>query len=180
MSRIDALPTMPMLMQTASIPRTEPGLLPPAPVLIRVPQVGSIPTRGLNSARSTTTTLPARGIRGRRRRLRRPIRLAGYALLVVLPLLLAWSGLTNAQSTRFLSGRLLSPSAQLSEREKLDGGMDLGARSSSSAVRASGSPILLSIEPVGTAVDSDTETPVVFPGYLLPDDHHEEPVHEGS
>ena len=41
-------------------------------------------------------------------------------------------------------------------------------------------PVLLSIEPVGTAVDSDTETPVVFPGYLLPDDHHEEPVHEGS
>ena len=41
-------------------------------------------------------------------------------------------------------------------------------------------PVLLSVEPVGTAVDSDTETPVVFPGYLLPDDNHEEPAHEGS
>jgi hypothetical protein len=41
-------------------------------------------------------------------------------------------------------------------------------------------PVLLLIEPVGTTVHSDIETPVVFPGYLLPDDNHEEPAHEGS
>jgi hypothetical protein len=171
MSRTEALPTMPALLPAASMPRTEPGLLPPVPVLIRVPHVSPILTRWLNSTRTTATSLRARGIRGRRRRLRRPIRVAGYALLVLLPLLLACSGLTNAQSTRLLSGRLLSPSAQLSEHEKLDGAMDLEAWGSSSAARASGSLILLSIEPVGTAADSDTETPVVFPGYLLPDDH---------
>jgi hypothetical protein len=39
---------------------------------------------------------------------------------------------------------------------------------------------LLSIEPLGTTIDSDGEAPVVFPGYLLPDDNHEEPAHEGS
>jgi hypothetical protein len=180
MNRTEALPTMPMLLPTASIPRTEPGLLPAAPVLIRVPHARPIPTRRLNSARSTATSWRARGIRSRRRRLRRPIRVAGYALFALLPSLLAWSCLTDAQWTRQPSGRLFSPSAHLSKHEKLDGGLDPGAWSSSSAARASGSLILLSIEPVGTAADSDNETPVVFPGYLLPDDHHEEPIHEGS
>ena len=61
-----------------------------------------------------------------------------------------------------------------------DGEKDPGAWISASAATTSPASVLLSIEPVGTAVDSDTETPVVFPGYLLPDDHHEEPVHEGS
>jgi hypothetical protein len=41
-------------------------------------------------------------------------------------------------------------------------------------------PVLLSIEPVGTTADSDVEIPVVFPGYLLPDDNREEPAHGGS
>lgn len=41
-------------------------------------------------------------------------------------------------------------------------------------------PILLSIEPVGATAESDVETPVLFPGYLLPDDNKEEPAHGGS
>jgi hypothetical protein len=41
-------------------------------------------------------------------------------------------------------------------------------------------PVLLSIEPLGTSADSDVEAPVVFPGYLLPDDNREEPAHGGS
>ena len=40
--------------------------------------------------------------------------------------------------------------------------------------------VLLSIEPVGTTAESDAEAPVVFPGYLLPEDTHEESAHEGS
>jgi hypothetical protein len=45
---------------------------------------------------------------------------------------------------------------------------------------SSPAPVLLSIEPLGTTADSDSDPPVVFPGYLLPDDNHEEPAHEGS
>ena len=41
-------------------------------------------------------------------------------------------------------------------------------------------PVLLSIEPVGTSAESDVEAPVVFPGYLLPEDNREEPAHGGS
>jgi hypothetical protein len=40
--------------------------------------------------------------------------------------------------------------------------------------------VLLSIEPAGTAADLGSEISVVFPGYLLPDDNHEDPAHEGS
>ena len=47
---------------------------------------------------------------------------------------------------------------------------------------ADGTPtaVLISIEPAGGAIEAEAETPVVFPGYLLPDDHREEAVHEGS
>jgi hypothetical protein len=41
-------------------------------------------------------------------------------------------------------------------------------------------PVWLSVESVGPAVYDDTETPVVLPGYLLPDDNHEESAHAGS
>jgi hypothetical protein len=40
--------------------------------------------------------------------------------------------------------------------------------------------VLLSIETTGAAADADNETPVVLPGYLLPDDNHEEAAHEGG
>jgi hypothetical protein len=40
--------------------------------------------------------------------------------------------------------------------------------------------VLLSIEPAGAAADLGCEIPVVFPGYVLPDDNREDPAHEGS
>jgi hypothetical protein len=40
--------------------------------------------------------------------------------------------------------------------------------------------IRISIEPAGLAPCAGTESPVVFPGYLLPDDGCEEPAHAGS
>jgi hypothetical protein len=40
--------------------------------------------------------------------------------------------------------------------------------------------ISISIEPAALAPYADAESPVVFPGYLLPDDGCEEPAHAGS
>jgi hypothetical protein len=40
--------------------------------------------------------------------------------------------------------------------------------------------ISISIEPAVLAPYADAESPVVFPGYLLPDDGCEEPAHAGS
>ncbi len=42
------------------------------------------------------------------------------------------------------------------------------------------SVFLESNEPVIGAPVADVEVPVIIPGYLLPDDRLEEPVHEGS
>lgn len=179
MSRSEALPTMPVLMPAASMPLIESGFLPPAPVLILVPHVRPSSTQCLSFAGPTTAAPRLRGVRRPRRRLRRQVRVAGYTLLGLL-LLLAWSRWTDAQSIRHPWSRLVLLPSHRSGREAPDGGTEPGAWNSASAVTTSPAPVLLSIEPVGTAVDSDTETPVVFPGYLLPDDHHEEPVHEGS
>jgi hypothetical protein len=50
------------------------------------------------------------------------------------------------------------------------------------AARAAGSrpTISISIEPAALAPYAEAESPVVFPGYLLPDDGGEEPAHAGS
>lgn len=40
--------------------------------------------------------------------------------------------------------------------------------------------ISLSIDPAALAPYAEVESPVVFPGYLLPDDGCEEPAHAGS
>ena len=40
--------------------------------------------------------------------------------------------------------------------------------------------VVLSSEPASAARGADTQVPVVFPGYVLPDDSLEEPTHEGS
>jgi len=181
MSRTEALPTMPVLMPAASMPLTESGFWHPAPVLILVPHVRPSSTHCLSFAGRTAAPPRLRGARRPTRRLRRQVRVAGYTLLGLLPLLLAWRHWTDAQSIRHSGSRLLLLPSHRSGREAPDGGTAPEAwNSASAAVTTSPAPVLLSIEPVGTAVDSDTETPVVFPGYLLPDDHHEEPVHEGS
>jgi hypothetical protein len=171
---------MPVLLQAESMPLTEPRFLHPAPVLILVPHVRPKPIRRSSRAGSTARSPRLRGVRRPRRRLRRSVRVAGYALLALLPFLLGLSHLTDARSLRHPGARLLSLPAHRSGSEALDRGTDPGAWISTSAATTSPAPILLSIEPVGTAVDSEIETPVVFPGYLLPDDYHEEPVHEGS
>lgn len=53
---------------------------------------------------------------------------------------------------------------------------------SESRADAAPTAVLISIEPAGGVVEADAEieAPVVFPGYLLPDDHREEAAHEGS
>ncbi len=180
MSRTEALPTMPVLMPAASMPLTESGFLHPVSILILVPHVRPSSTQCLSFAGPTAAAPRLRGARRPRRRLRRQVRVAGYTLLGLLPLLLAWRHWTDAQSIRHPGSRLLLLPSHRSGREAPDGGTEPRACNSASAVTTSPTPVLLSIEPVGTAVDSDTETPVVFPGYLLPDYHHEEPVDEGS
>ncbi len=171
---------MPVLMPAESMPLAGPGFSHPAPVLILVPHVRPSSTRHWKPAGFTAVSPRPREVRRPRRRIRRQVRVAGYALLGLLPLLLAWSHWTSALSSHHPGSHLLSLPWHRSEGEVAEDETRPGAWNSAAAATAFPARVLLSIEPLGTAADSDTETPVVFPGYLLPDDHHEEPAHEGS
>jgi hypothetical protein len=129
-------------------------------VLIRVPEVRIRP-------RSRPRIGPGRmagrriGARRPRRRLRREIRMAAYATLAFAPILLA-AGAWCLHPTRPLAAAEVSTSPR-----------PIGDDPEPAAV-------LISIEPAVGSNDAEVETPVVFPGYILPDDHREEPAHEGS
>lgn len=94
--------------------------------------------------------------------------MAAYAVLAFAPLILA-VGVWCLHPTRPLAAAEIAMNSRTIDRSK----PALDADSTPAAV-------LISIESAGGAIEAETETPVVFPGYLLPDDHREEPVHEGS
>jgi hypothetical protein len=175
MSRTEALPPIPK-----STPCAEPGYSDVVPLLIQVPSVHPA-GRMLLSEPPSAVVLRFRRARRVRRRLRREVRVAGLALLAFLPLPLAaalapWVSHPpgSLASSRVL---LIATSPERGDLPLLDHRAGLW---SSATETSSTSPVLLSIEPVGSAPDSDAESPVVFPGYLLPDDSHEELAHEGS
>lgn len=130
------------------------------PVLIEVP---ILPELNAAESRAWGVRRPAaRPHHRRRRRLRREIRGAAYAMLVVVPMTVAPFGLLGgrpAPSPR--PGALVVEAA------------DLGATRQPPSIS-------ISIEPTIGVAGPEAEPPVVFPGYLLPVDDTEEPAHAGS
>jgi hypothetical protein len=110
------------------------------PVLIQIPNLG--PSR-----------VPQR--RARRRRLRREVRVAGYLLLAILPITIAFAS---------MGGYRLSPLAASS--------LALPSESEASTSREVPA-VSLSLEPI-SSVSRDFECPVFLPGTLLPADSTEE------
>jgi hypothetical protein len=131
-------------------------------VLIQVPHVHVGRTRHEAGRRQPHAFGRPVGNGRPRRRLKREIRMAAYAGLAFAPILVAatvWC---------------LHPSRPLAAAEiaTVERPVDEAAPTPAA--------VLITIEPSVSAIDSEPETPVVFPGYLLPDDHREEPAHEGS
>ncbi len=124
------------------------------PLLIQVPSVRVARLARRPSARAIEriTVCGADAVAPRRRRLRRKVRLTGCVLMMVAPLALA-ATLLHAL-----------PTATASDTD----------RSNIAARRPPA--VFLSIEAPGR----ESEPPVVFPGYLLPDDGNEEPAHAGG
>ena len=155
---------MPVLMPAASMPLTESGFSHPVPVLIQVPHVtpssthcssfaGSTAASAAAEASAATKTPPAPGGAARR-----AIHCSACCLC-----LLALDHWTDAQAIQHPGSRLPSLPSYRFGRCSADGGTEPGAWNSASAVTLP-CPGLALVEPVGTAVDSDGETPVVFPG----------------
>jgi hypothetical protein len=106
--------------------------------------------------------------------LRKEVRLAGCTLLAVLPIVILFSQQSFVPSAVWQSARALLFTAQVVHGDA--SAVDVSPEGASAAVCPT-LPVVLSIEPVGTRVESNAKTPVVFHGYLLPDDNREEPVH---
>jgi hypothetical protein len=172
MSRADTLLTMPSI-------RSDRGVTRYLGSLIEVPAVKRSPARVVRPrvVGHWQSTRPS-AVRSKRR-LRRGVRIAGCAFLALAPLLaactLGWSG-RPARVLACSIGEATAPD------QGFDGSVLPRDPSSQSPQPAVGLPgvVVLSIEPAVLAPGTDTESPVVFPGYVLPVDGLEESTHEGS
>jgi hypothetical protein len=146
------------------------------PLLIEVPQIY---LRVHRSQRPGHMTFGRRTWTGKsprpRRRLKREVRLAARVVLGALCLAFILSCGAVARSGQRPVRLLLSMPAL----PRLSVGSP-HADDRSEVWPPARPTVLLSIEPAGSAVESDEDSPVVLPGYLLPDDLREEPAHEGS
>jgi hypothetical protein len=132
------------------------------PILIQIPE---LPESLQNQGPRTVRARPRSAVSRPRRRLRREVRMAGYGILLMGTL--AWI-------SPALRGALPVFVAQT--------GRAPGSGEVLGTARVSGArpTISISIEPAALAPYAEAESPVVFPGYLLPDDGGEEPAHAGS
>ncbi len=180
MSQTRILPSI----TTAQSRRTFPDALP---ILIEVPRIEPVHRKG-RVLRAEPAYPPGwhRGMvnrrTGRRRRLRRHVRVSACALLGLAPLAVAacfaWSG-----------GRVpaapLSASASRNDELKrvclFEPATESGFIERRRTASVDHDPVtLLSIEATSPAPGPEVEECVILPGYLLPDNSREEPVHEGS
>ena len=173
MSRADTLLTVSSIRTDRAVPRS-------LGTLIEVPEVMRRPTKRAHRPRVVGHWQSSRPAAVRpKRRLRREVRIGGCALLALVPLLaactLGWSG----RPARVLA-------CSIAEATAPDQGFEGSTFSHDPAGRSMETPVgiqrvvLLSVEPSAIAPGTDTENPVVFPGYVLPDDSLEDSTHEGS
>jgi hypothetical protein len=115
----------------------------------------------------------------RKRRLRREVRIAGCILLVLAPLVSACTVGWSSGPVRVLACSITDSNAANGNLADRPGALDLVERSDSGP---SGLPgvVVLSIEPTTLTPGTDNEVPVIFPGYVLPDDSLGDSTHEGS
>lgn len=164
MSRAEALPTIPnpnlIHLSRTTVDRADSSLL------IQVPRVASASCRGISTQPPNPYFSRPQARWRPRRRLRRKFRVAAVAAFALLPVPLAlamtcWpSRLSEASASSHVPS---GPSSQTAAAEC-----------------ALPAPVWLSVESVGTGMERDDEPPVSLPGYLLPDDIHEEPAHAGG
>jgi hypothetical protein len=128
------------------------------PLLISVPSLAS-PARAPRSRRLNAVAPP------RRRRIRREIRAACIAAAATLPIAFGAFLLLGDRVGKPLTGLSGLP------RDSVAVGIETVQQSPA---------ITISIDPTVFATPAEGEQPVVFPGYLLPDDGPEESAHAGS
>jgi hypothetical protein len=171
MIQTDALPTRPSVRAERSVSSS---LL----VLIEVPAVKA-PGHMRDRTRVVDRQQDWRSSsRPRRRRLRREVRVAGCALLALLPLVCVCTVGWLSRSSQALAASISNETARHAAQDQ----RDLDRLTNSTVAEQLGLPsvVVLSIEPAAVVPGPDKEVPVVLPGYVLPDDSLEESSHAGS
>jgi len=159
--------------------RPERAVSRPLAILIEVPAVKGNRLRPARPLAAGHVAGRRPGARRAKRRLRREVRIAGCALLVIVTLVSAGSFGWSSRPARALTCSIADATAgDWAEASAVDPPY----ATSLTEVPAVGSSkvVVLSIEPAGLPARGGTEVPVVFPGYVLPDDSLEGSAHEGS
>lgn len=134
----------------------ESGTFTQLPVLIQVPALEAVRPRYRQVQPASRPAV--------RRRLRREVRWAGFAAVVVCA---GWVG---------SSWRDIWPMVRVEIVSRLDG---MSGRSGPNAPAHEVPSLALQFEPLPAATLREQDAPVVLPGYLLPADGTEDPSHAG-
>jgi hypothetical protein len=175
MSRTDTLPIMPVIRSERTLSRS-------FAVLIEVPHIKVHRIERARTGMSPRGTSQRLRVGRPRRRLRRQVRLAGCALLALGPLVslctLGWSNRPSRIVACSISDALETAAGPHGFADRHDQRSQTGVQEGPSGGFAG--VVVLSIEPAASAPGGDTVVPVIFPGYVLPDDGLEDRAHEGS
>lgn len=113
-----------------------------------------------------------------RRRLKREVKLVAFVIFACMPM--------SYEASRIWSSRLGNIAAthltQAVQDDDVSDRADLGSTLAEKVSRTVFEPavVLMSIEPAPNGIKSEAESPVILPGYLLPEDSLEEKANEGS
>jgi hypothetical protein len=171
MKQSNTLSTMPAIRSFRAVPLS-------LEVLIELPELrGSRTGRGRTQSPWSKAPSRPRYVRTKRR-LRREVRVAGCALLALMPLVSACTMGWSSRPSRVVACSIADVTA-LKNNLAVAAPSDRGLAPVTNALGAN-EAVVLSVEPAGLVPGDSTEVPVVFPGYVLPDDSLEDAAHEGS
>ena len=161
--------------------RSEQPISTSLPVLIAVPRMKVRSSVGGRHLARPHTRISGRTTRRGRRRLRREVRFAGFALLALVPIASACTLGWSNRPDRMLACSIADPQQIAADSNGFADAPRLGVgyQSPHPGIASPGA-VALSIDPTVAIPGTGSEAPVIVPGYVLPDDSREDTVHEGS
>lgn len=158
--------------------RTRPDSLA---VLIEIPAIAPPSSNGMLKAAQRKPRVQRHHPRRPRRRLRRQVRLAGCALLALVPIGSAFTLGWSNRPDRIVACSIPDPlsSQNTTDDDRITVAVAL-AREGQPGPSASPGVVVLSVDTPAVAAGTPADAPVIFPGYVLPDDSREDSLHEGS